>query len=231
MAFPTVMAWAYFVALAQSSEAPRRAEPNPAMRTAYGLGKVVQFCFPVVYLGLREPSGLRLRRPNVPGLSWGLGFGLAVAVGILFLYYFFLAGALVAMGTGERVRAKVEEFGAATPGRFILLALFISVAHSLLEEYYWRWFVFGRLRRIVPLAPAMALSSLAFMAHHVVVLYVYLPGHFIAAAVPLSLGIAAGGAVWAWLYERSGAIYSCWLSHLLVDAAIMAVGYDLMFGT
>lgn len=231
MLFPTVMAWAYFVALARSPDTSRPTEPNPIVQAAYGLGKFVQFCFPVVYLAWREPHCLRPRMPSVAGLSWGLGFGLLVAIATLLLYRFGLAEMLLEMGTRDRIREKVEEFHADTPGRFIALALFLSVVHSLLEEYYWRWFVFGRLRRLVPLAAAVAVSSLAFMAHHVIILYVLMPRHFLTVAVPLSLSVAAGGAVWAWLYERSGAIYAPWLSHLLVDAAIMAVGYDLLFGT
>ena len=42
--------------------------------------------------------------------------------------------------------------------------------------------------------------------------------------------VAAGGAMWAWLYQRTGTIYSSWISHLLIDAAILIVGYDMVFG-
>jgi membrane protease YdiL (CAAX protease family) len=44
----------------------------------------------------------------------------------------------------------------------------------------------------------------------------------------LSLGVAVGGAVWARLYDRSGSLLGPWLSHLLVDAAIFFVGYELL---
>src|SRR5262249_1527345 len=110
-----------------------------------------------------------------------------------------------------------------------LFAVFVTVPHSLLEEYYWRWFVFGQLRRRLTLASAIVISSLGFMAHHVIILYVFFPDHFLTAAVPFSLCVAAGGAVWAWLYERSGSIYAPWLSHLVVDAGLFVVGYDLFF--
>jgi membrane protease YdiL (CAAX protease family) len=109
------------------------------------------------------------------------------------------------------------------------MAAFIAVAHAALEEYYWRWFVFGRLRRHLAVGAAAVLSGLAFMGHHVLVLAVYFPGRFWGAAVPLSLAIAVGGVVWAWLYHRSGSLLGPWLSHVLVDAAIMLIGYDLMF--
>ena len=86
----------------------------------------------------------------------------------------------------------------------------------------------GRLRTLLPFTPAAVLSALAFMAHHVVLLYVYLPKYFFVAAVPFSLCIAVGGFFWAWLYERTGTIYSAWVSHGIVDAALFALGWVLM---
>jgi membrane protease YdiL (CAAX protease family) len=46
---------------------------------------------------------------------------------------------------------------------------------------------------------------------------------------PFSLSVAGGGVVWAWLYERTGSIYPAWVSHLLVDAGLFVIGYDLVF--
>jgi hypothetical protein len=66
------------------------------------------------------------------------------------------------------------------------------------------------------------------MAHHVILLYVFLPDHFFVAVVPFSLCIAVGGAFWAWLYERTGAIYSAWVSHGIIDAAIFGLGWVLL---
>jgi membrane protease YdiL (CAAX protease family) len=189
---------------------------------------VIQFAFPVLYLALVDPHRLRPSRPNFGGLALGLAFGLAVAGAILLLYFGVLRDILIEMGLRHQVRAKLEEFGAATPGRFLTFAVFISVAHSLLEEYYWRWFVFGRLRTLLALWPAIVVSSVGFMAHHVIVLHVYFPHNFLTAVLPFSLGVAVGGAVWAWLYARSGSLYSPWLSHLLIDAALMGLGYDLI---
>ena len=74
------------------------------------------------------------------------------------------------------------------------------------------------------------MSSLGFLAHHVLVL-----GKFFGFANPatylLSACIAVGGAVWAWLYDRTGSLLGPWLSHMLVDAAIFAIGYDLVRST
>jgi hypothetical protein len=156
-------------------------------------------------------------------------FGLAVAAVMLGAYFGALRGTSLLAKTPEMLRHKLEQVNMATPPRYVVLAVFVVAAHSLLEEYYWRWFVFGGLRQFLPLTPAMVLSSLAFMAHHVVVLYVYLPGKFWTAVLPFALAIAVGGAVWAWLYERNGSLGAPWLSHLIIDAAIFAIGWDLLW--
>jgi membrane protease YdiL (CAAX protease family) len=93
-----------------------------------------------------------------------------------------------------------------------------------LEEYYWRWFVFGRLRLLVPKELAIPISSLGFAAHHVLVLALYFGW-----ASPLTwlfaLCVAIGGAIWAWLYDVSESLAAPWLSHAMVDAAIFAIGF------
>jgi membrane protease YdiL (CAAX protease family) len=226
MTFPTFFAWVYFLALSRSD-----ATSNPAMQAAYSGGKVVQLIFPVVYLFLIGQLPGKLRKPSFEGLRLGLAFGLLVGGGIYALYRSPLADIFLTSDTRDAIQAKVAEMvGAATPVRFLMLAALLCVVHSLLEEYYWRWFVFGRLRALIAVWPAILLSSLAFMAHHVIVLHVFLPGKFWTAVVPLSLSIALGGTMWAWLFHRTGSIYSPWVSHILVDAGIMAVGYSILFG-
>jgi hypothetical protein len=150
-----------------------------------------------------------------------------VSAGIFALYFGYLKSSPLFAGAAVGVQAKVRQLGLASPLGFLALALFYSILHSMLEEYYWRWFVFGRLRELVPARAAIAISSLAFMAHHVIVLRAYLPWGMTAL---VSAAVAAGGAAWAWLYQHTGSLYGPWLSHLLVDAAIMAVGYDLIRG-
>jgi membrane protease YdiL (CAAX protease family) len=228
MTFPTAAAWCYFLGLAAHG-GETHSWQGRAQQAAYAGGKVVQFSFPVVFLAWIDRRLPWPSRPHYRGLALGLGFGLLVAGVMLAVYFGALRGSPVLAKTPASVRHKLEEVHMATPARYAVLALFVVVAHSLLEEYYWRWFVFGQLRRLLSLAAAVLLSSLAFMAHHVVVLYVYLPGRFLSLGVPFSLAIAVGGAAWALLYDRSGSIYSPWLSHLLIDAAIFVIGWDLLW--
>jgi membrane protease YdiL (CAAX protease family) len=222
--FPTLAAWCYFLALAGSG-----GQVNVWQQIAYVSSKIVQFTFPLLFLAVVERRWPRPARPRFEGLAYGLSFGVLVVALMGGLYFGGLRGSELLKQTPERVREKLREVNLATPARYAALAGFVVAAHSLLEEYYWRWFVFGHLRWLMAFRSAALLSSLAFMAHHVVVLYDYLPGRFWTAAMPLSLAIAVGGAVWAWLYERGNSIWAPWLSHLLVDAGIFAVGWDLLW--
>ena len=226
MTFPSVMAWAYFVVLAR----PQGSEPSDAVRLAFAAGKGVQFALPLLWVWWIDRHYPRLARHSLEGMVAGAAFGLIVGVAVLLLYFMLLQGSSLLEGAPETIRAKVAEFGLSTPAAYLAFAGFLAVVHSLLEEYYWRWFIFGRLRERVRWPVAVVVSSLAFMAHHVIIVATFFPGRFLTLALPLSLGVAVGGGFWAWLYDRTGSLYPAWLSHFLVDTAILAVGYTMVFG-
>lgn len=192
--------------------------------------KVIQFALPVVWVGLfcGEPllkPALLWPKLNGPGVGLGMAFGLAIATAIAGLYFALLGTDLLTEGM-EAIRARIASIGIASPARFLAVGVFYALVHSFLEEYYWRWFVFGRLRRWLSTRLAITISAAAFALHHVVVLWAYF-AHVPVVALGLSACVAVGGAFWAWLYNRSGSLYGPWISHLLVDAAIFAVGYHM----
>ncbi len=220
--YPTVLTWVYFIALANESSA--------VQQTAYTVGKLIQFGFPLVWTWLYRRRSLGLPQPRLAGVVEGLAFGAVVAGGMLLAYHFWLKPADIFSAATEPLVAKLTGIGLLTPVAFVALGVFYSLLHSLLEEYYWRWFVFARLGETARLWVAVVVSSLGFAAHHVLVF-----GFYFGWASPItwlfSAAVAIGGAAWAWLYHRSGALIGPWLGHLLVDAAIFAVGYDLVFNT
>lgn len=217
MLFPTATTLAYFIVLAG----------DPSMGLAYGFSKIAQFAVPIVWVLAVQRRRIAWTRPDRRSVLWGIAFGLAaVAVGLITYFGYFKSSPLLA-GTPELVADKVRGMRLDSPTKYVLFALFLALPHSLLEEYYWRWFVFGQLRRVASLRVALALSSLAFMSHHVIVISQFVPN---APGVALfSLCVAFGGAVWAWLYHRCGSLYGPWASHALLDCGVMVIGYDLVF--
>mgnify|MGYP001158332860 CR=1 FL=1 len=218
--FPTLAAWVYFVRFSDESGMP----------LLMALSKVVQFALPVVWvwLVLRQPP--KIRGASTSGLLFGALSGLAILAACLGLYYGYLKNSAVFADAPEKLREKLEELGVESFGGFLKIAVFYSVLHSFLEEYYWRWFVYGRARQYLGSTWANLFSSLAFMAHHVVVINTFFPGDFWNATIPLSLCVATGGVIWSVVYERTGSLYGAWLSHALVDVAIMICGWDMAFG-
>jgi membrane protease YdiL (CAAX protease family) len=220
--FPTAMASVYFLALGGTGR------HNLLQQIAYGAGKTFQFAIPLLFLVLVERRRPEWQRPNTSGLLLGVGFGVLVGALILGAWYAGLHSSRVAEQASARLRVKLAEFGITSGVEYLALCVFLCVAHSFLEEYYWRWFVFGRLRTLLPLWPAVVVSSLGFMAHHVLIVWAYVPDRILTAVLPASLAVAVGGAVWAWLYERSGSLVAPWISHALIDAALFVVGWDMM---
>lgn len=218
--FPTLATWLYFVVLPGSRW----------MLPVYAVCKVVQFAFPVVWVVFVERSEPRLlRKPSRSGLLGGLLSGVAISAFLFLIWETLLAGGPLAARAGQAASTKLAGFGIETAGGYLLLAVFYSVFHSLLEEYYWRWFVFGHLRRSLPVTTAAVLSSLAFMSHHILVVG-ELAGAYNARTWLLASTVGVGGLIWAWLYHRSRSLYGPWLSHALVDAALLWIGYGLWRG-
>jgi uncharacterized protein len=220
--FPTFATWLYFIQLSGTGWA----------LYAYAATKVIQFAFPAVWVmamgGWGRPLPLRGKgRPKAgeSGLLSGLAF-LAIA---LAAWRPILDASPAFERAPAAVAAKVASFGIDSGWKFLLLAAFYSLLHSFLEEYYWRWFVFGKLRSRLPFGAAAVVSSLAFTLHHVLVVGQFL-GSFGLLTFLVALVVTVAGLLWSWLYERTGHLAGPWLSHALADAALMWIGYQMWRG-
>jgi hypothetical protein len=218
LVYPTLLTLAYFDWLS--------GQPSWLQQAVYAIGKLIQFAFPIVWIWLVQRETIRLSRPSSDGMGLGIGFGLAVLLAMMALYYVWLKPAGYFDGPRDQVVGKISDLGLNTLGKYAATGVFYALVHSLLEEYYWRWFVFGQLRRSTPVGRAIVISSLGFMAHHVILLKTYF-GWESPATYLFSISVAVGGAFWAWLYERAKSLYAPWASHLLIDASIFLIGYDL----
>ncbi len=165
-----------------------------------------------------RPEGKLAARGDI---ALGIGSGALIGVSLWCVYLLMFKGVIDADVLTERVR----QFGMYE--HFMLYMMFLSIINSGLEEYYWRWFVFGRLRTKLGAPAAVVLSSLAFATHHFVALHGFLGSAWLAGL--FSVGIAVGGAVWACHYHHTGRLWGVWISHCLVDVAVLSIGHDILF--
>jgi membrane protease YdiL (CAAX protease family) len=221
LVYPTLLTWAYFIVLAGA--------PTIVQQGTYTIGKLIQFGFPAVWVVGRRRSRLGWNWPRQSDVLWGTVLGLGLFAGALAIFHLGLkpAGAFNTATRGV-IRLKIEGLGVGSVPGYAALALFYSLLHSLLEEYYWRWFVFAQLRRFMRLPTAITLSGVGFMAHHIVIVSAFF-GWGAPLSILLSVAVGCGGALWAWIYYRTNSLWAPCISHALVDAAIFAIGYDLAF--
>jgi uncharacterized protein len=201
-------------------------DPGAAGQVAYAIGKAWLYGLPAIlwWWWLREPLrlGSTKRRPTAD--DWRLTVGIGVAIGVLIWATWAWIGPHLDL---DAFRSLAEKNGLTSPLKYVLVASYICVVNALLEEYVFRWFFYGQLRRHMPKMVASVVAGLIFAAHHAVILTAqFEPG----IAWLGTAGVFAGGLVWTWCYERSGSILPAWASHGIVDLAIMLVGWRMIFG-
>jgi membrane protease YdiL (CAAX protease family) len=246
MLFPTILTYFYFVLFAGGS--------GGLPKMIYSFGKVIQFLLPMFWLyfvgrvSILSRSKFCVDEVVIRGgdqkkllvcgdLFWyyffeGIIFGVLVFFGILFLYLFWFGVVGGELGVGSRavdvIRQKVDGFGLVDWRLFLVLGIFYVVIHSGLEEYFWRWFIFGGLCEYFGWCVCLVISGFGFGLHHVLLL-----GTFFGFGSMLcwlgAFGVMVGGMYWAWLYQRSNSLLSAWLGHGIIDAAIFLVGYLICF--
>ena len=196
--------------------------PGPIGLVVYAICKGVLYLTPALWARFVDREPWRVAGWGRTGMAAAIGFALVVAAAVV-LTRVLLGDSAIDINS---FRAVLDQNGLSSPSRFIVAALWLSFANALLEEYVFRWFITSRFERLTP-RHATWLSALAFTAHHIIVLAKYLPPATTALA---SAGIFVGGLVWSAIYRRAGSVWPSWISHAIVDLAIMGVGYVALFG-
>lgn len=197
--------------------------PGPRGQAVYSISKAWILLLPLLWLWFVE------RRPiEVTSPARAKGFGMAFGLGVLIAAI--IIGGYLVIGTQwidtAAVHAIAEQNGLTKAWKYLALAGYLCIINSLLEEYVWRWFVFHHCAVLVPRWPAVLLSALFFTIHHVFALGFQFDWRITLLG---SVGVFIGGVVWSWLYLRFGTVWPGWVSHLIVDLAVFAVGWMILF--
>ena len=185
------------------------------------LAKIWLIVLPVVWLLYVDGGKLSWSPTSKKGVI--AGFVAAISVGAVILGTYLIAKDSVI--DPVQVKELMIELGISSPAKFLIFASSMSLLNSLMEEYVWRWFVFSKFKVLFGAKPAIVLSAIFFTIHHVVIvwslgsLWIVFLG---------SIGLFAGGVIWAWLYNKYNSIWPGWICHVAADTAIMWVGWWLI---
>ena len=199
------------------------AAPGPAGQAVFAAAKLWLLLFPAAWFLVVERGRPGWSRPERGGVGAGAALGAAMAAAIVLAYW----GVLRDLVDPRPLRQAALDMGIGSPAAYLAGAAAWTVVNSLVEEYVWRWFVLRQLRALLPAAPAILASAALFTAHHVVAMAAYLePAHVVLG----SAAVLAAGACWSFLYLRYDSIWPGWISHVVADAAVFLVGWQLLFG-
>ncbi len=229
-------AWRIWLALGPAMVVPFAASlfyfvifnENNLVRVIYGGTKAFTVIWPAaaVVLILHERLSIATRAiaKSLGAIPLGVVAGVAIVAAMFFLMQTALGQMLV--DSSESIRNKAQNLGILQ--HYWSFALFISVLHSLIEEYYWRWFVFGQLINVVSISRAHLLAGAAFAAHHVVIATQLFP---LGWALILGALVAGGGIVFSTMYHKQKTLLGPWACHMVIDLGIMAIGHKILFGS
>lgn len=198
--------------------------PGPFGKTVYFLCKLWILILPAIWLVKVEKGRLSLSPPRHGGFGFAVGSGLFIGAGIIAAYGYLAASHI----NPSHLRALAAANGFDRVEIYLAFAAYFTFINAPLEEYVWRWFVFTRCETLLPRRAAVAVAAACFTLHHIIVLRSFLPWSL---TVLGACGVFIGGAVWSWCYLRYRSIWPGYVSHAIVDAAILAVGWKLLFDT
>lgn len=209
---------------------------------AWGASKLWLLLLPAVWCRWVDHQRWRIPSFKRTGLLLGAITGVMIFAAIYGAYLLIGHHWIDAAWVSEQAKSR----GLKSPAIFVGMGVYWCTINALLEEYVWRWFVFTRCAALtrpttktgtqlvskLAASPfrsrgvAIIASALLFTVHHVFALAIYFDWRVTLLG---SGGVCIGGATWSWLYARYGNIYAAWLSHIFADAAIFAIGYQLIF--
>lgn len=188
------------------------------------LAKMGFFLFlPLLYIKyiIKQPilQFLNLKSFDLKNLRLGFLLGLlsmGIVIGTFVVLQAFIdTGAIV---NDLETRMKV------TPEIFIYIAIYITFGNSLLEEFYFRGFIFLNLYKTKYKALAYLFSSLLFAFYHVAIFATWFNIWLILLAL---FGLFIVGLVFNWLNTKSENFLNSWILHILADVGVMLIGFYL----
>lgn len=187
------------------------------------LCKVALFLFLPLLCTLGGSSVLPLKsllRVNKKGILVALGLGIGL-YGLITGGYFLLSPYF----DFSRIAGNLSETAGVTAENFLFVSLYISFINSLLEEFFFRGFVFMNLGTSLGRKRAYWFSALAFALYHTAMML----GWF---SLPLFLlvmaGLTVGGLIFNRLNESFGTVFVSWIVHMFANFAINTIGFILL---
>lgn len=153
------------------------------------------------------------------------GFGTALGLGAAI--YTLIVGAFLVLRPFvdfSAIAGQLSQNAGVTKDNFLYVSLYISFANSLLEEFFFRGFLFLELKKLHR-GFAYGFSAVLFALYHVAMMLGWFQLWVFALVMA---GLLVGGLIFNRLNEKQNTIYTSWLVHMFANFAINTVGFILL---
>ena len=192
--------------------------PGYAVKSAI---KIALFLGIPVLLAVKDRDLAALSLFHFPKKGLLAAFGLGAGVYGVILGGFFLVRPFFDF---SGIAGKLTQNAGVTRENFLYVSLYISLVNSLLEEFFFRGFLFTNLKTKGKQF-ANLFSAAVFAAYHVAMM----TGWFSPVLFVLVMaGLTVGGMLFNGLNDRFGGICVSWLVHMCANFAINTIGFILL---
>ena len=190
--------------------------------------KLVTFItFPIIYISTTknnvvsdsiENAKKNLRKLKIKSISTVLGILLFMfLLGVYFIFKGFLDIDAIRMDFISKYKI--------TKDSLLLYGLYMSFVNSLLEEFFFRGFIFLNLKKIGYRRIGYMASSLLFAIYHIANFQNWFSPLLYILAIA---GLFIGGTIFNLLDDRDNTFFNSWFVHICADLAIVLIGYMIL---
>lgn len=126
----------------------------------------------------------------------------------------------------SRIRELLYKSQDINKNNFFYVAVYISFLNSLLEEFFFRGFLFLSLIKTTKKPIAYLVSSLSFGIYHIGIMSDWF---HISIFLLAFTALIAAGIIFNYINEKNKNIYNSWLVHMFANFALNTIGF-MMFG-
>lgn len=190
---------------------------NPSYWVKSSIKVILFLLVPIVISGLSKDYLLRLiKLKNKNEVKRTIVIGLGIYVGIILTYL-----VLSTFIDLEVIKEILENNLKVNKSNFIFVAIYISFINSLIEEFFFRGYLFLGLLKDKGRVYAYIYSALLFSIYHVGIMGGWFnPSIFVLALI----GLFIGGLIFNFINERNNNIVSSYMVHMMANLAINTIG-------
>ncbi|PIZ95495.1 MAG: hypothetical protein COX80_04345 [Candidatus Magasanikbacteria bacterium CG_4_10_14_0_2_um_filter_33_14] len=184
------------------------------------------FLSPIVFALWSEKKTLKKSlTENFHFSTFKKNIGILTLIGIslagIYLASFFIFQNFLDLNT---ITEKLKNLINITLTNLIFIGLYIIVLNSLLEEYFWRGFLFNNLEKFIKPWQAYLITGIAFSFHHVMFYYNWFNVGFF---ILVTFGLTAYAIIVSYVFKRYQDLFSCWYIHIFADLAQIFIAFKI----